>query len=128
MYNQKKLLNGKEIGSLEGILNVSPQSDLISKYFLQDQNLNREQLDIILNNVDSDKISILVNVEVDDDFQEKGYGSELLKDFLSQVQGNCLLVCNIAEDHVFTWYEGYGFEIINFKHLENPTLPIMIRS
>lgn len=59
-------------------------------------------------------VALLKNINVDEECQGQGFGSELLSDFIDETDGIVLLIADKAESQregfsLETWYEGFGF-------------------
>lgn len=103
---------GLLIGSYEAHLNVSKNDEVIFNYFINKQHMERETLKIVLNKVKEDKISILMNINVDKDYQEQGYGQYLLNKMMMESKYPIVLICDGSLDFLESWYERNGFEFV----------------
>lgn len=112
------------IGFYEGEVNISKDSDYLEFYF-SNHNIDQNIVSKIKEQINSESVSILIQIAVSQDFRGTGKGKEILNQFLLNVQGDCLLICdgNIPEGELKDWYERYGFEVIATEAKS----PIMIK-
>lgn len=115
--------NDKVIGSISGHLNISKSSFIIENYFCVKQKIPKDQLKEILKDLPNN-VSILMNMYVDEDFQGKGYGKELIEEFLSYTTAPVILICDISEkEWIESFYYKQGFETVSYSYSN----PIMLK-
>lgn len=64
---------------------------------------------------ETDSISILKSIQIEERERKKGYGTKLMKEYLSKVEGNCIVL--IADESrsgktLPNFYKIFGFEIV----------------
>lgn len=129
MYQEYTILdhdNNKEyIGSYEAHLNLDKNSTIISNYFLERHKMKKDILKSILNKINNDKITILMNVHVNHSYRNQGYGDKLMDHFINQNSGVIILIADLSESSfIEKWYKSYDFDTITYLN----NLPIMIKN
>lgn len=118
------VLNDEEnyYGSLVAHLNICNDSEVIYNYFVIKHKMDYDKVKSWLKEYDS--ISILMNIEVNYDYRNSGYGTQLMNMFLRETNGLIILIADISEtDYLESWYANFDFETIDYHH----GLPIMIK-
>jgi len=115
-YVEKHFYDEKSsyIGFYEGEINISKDSNYID-FYLINHNVDIKSIQKIKNQINSESVSILMQISVAKDFIGQGQGKEILKQFLINVKGDCILICygDIPNGSLKDWYEYFGFEVIS---------------
>jgi GNAT superfamily N-acetyltransferase len=102
-------------GALEGYVVDTTAPQL--KNYLQSQHADQQLSSILAKKFN--RIGIIRNLYVDEDFRGQGIGNDLMDYAINQAFDNgaesILLISDTSEDNQFNltkWYEGFGFEIV----------------
>lgn len=103
-------------GNIFGYVVDTDEEQLVN-YFV----LNHGVSKLVINEIRRafDTVAVLRNVVVEDEYMNRGHGTELMEAFIEEAAENgaqaILLVADTLEDNEFDlvkWYEGWGFESI----------------
>lgn len=124
MYIEYSIPSDDYIGSILGHINLTLESIEFHNYFVHNQRLNDENLNLLKEHLKGQKFSILMNMEVDENFRGEGYGKELIDTFINKSNEIIVLIADIQDSFfIESWYESLGFQTIA-SHLG---FPIMIK-
>lgn len=105
----------EEFGSVYGY-SINTDSENLKNWLHKN---NVENIEIIYNLLNKyEKIAILENINVYDEYKGRGYGNILMSNFIDgcdNEERGIILICDKSEENNFSllkWYEGFGFEII----------------
>lgn len=116
--------NGNTVGTLTGHFDVTLDSEIFSKFFIEKHKITIDQLEKLKSHIAGNHINILIDFEVESDFKTDGLGSELLEKTLDYSTNPYIVIANpnnfpFLED----WYSIYDFETV--AHINN--MPIMVK-
>lgn len=116
--------DGSEAGSLQAHLNISKNDEVVLNYFNVNHKMELDKIYELLEKSNTQEISIIMNIYVDEDYRWIGLGSDLLENFFTLNKSSVYLICDLAEnDFVLGWYQRNGFEIIDYIY----GCPIMLK-
>lgn len=85
----------------------------------------------LINNSSVNRISIILNINVEEEHRGKGFGNELMELFFEEVDSDItILVADNQEVQnkdfkLLSWYEGWGFQKITILPDESTTLMVL---
>lgn len=128
MFFDENIIEDDEyVGSICGHIDEEVDSEVLENYFRVNQRMTDSDSLILKSHIKNDTVSILMNIDVLEEYTSKGYGNELLNNFLDKSNSPIVLIVDTLDrsaSFVEKWYERNGFETIK---LVDFSLPVMIK-
>jgi tRNA nucleotidyltransferase/poly(A) polymerase len=116
----KEIYEENDYGNVSGVVHDS--MDNVRNW------MRKERLDDMAYNKISSlgvPITLLKNINVEEEHRGKNFGTELFESFLNESEGSVILISDISESNEFDlteWYKSYKFKVIGYSG----SLPILL--
>lgn len=97
MYYEYTIPSDAYIGSISGHINLTIDSIEFKNYFEINQKMNNELIKLIKSKLKGEDFSILMNMNVEEDYRKQGYGQELINNFFSYSDKIVIIIADISE-------------------------------